>query len=101
MQTALALVAHLLDLDLRQHFETAFGPDLGIDRATGGRLCHALGGSFAVRHYRYRGGSRSHGSPAFDQGRISIGTLFGVISQMSIMSEFDTAMQPLVQSTVL
>jgi hypothetical protein len=31
-------------------------------------------------------------------GRISIGTLFGVISQMSIMSELETAMQPLVQS---
>ena len=34
-------------------------------------------------------------------GRISIGTLLGVISQMSIMSELETAMQPLVQSACL
>jgi hypothetical protein len=33
-----------------------------------------------------------------DQGRISMGVLSGVINQISIMSEFDTAMQPLVQS---
>ena len=32
------------------------------------------------------------------QGNISTATLFGVINQISIMSEFDTAMQPFVQS---
>ena len=35
------------------------------------------------------------------QGRISIGMLSPVINQMSIMSEFETAMQPFVQSCVL
>ena len=35
-----------------------------------------------------------------DQGLISMGVLLSVMSQMSIMSEFDTAMQPLVQSWV-
>ena len=37
---------------------------------------------------------------AVNHGNISIGTLFGVINQISIMSEFETAMQPLVQSSL-
>ena len=52
--------------------EAALGPDLGINRLD------VIG----------------------IQGKISIGVLFPVISQISIMSELDTAMQPLVQSCV-
>ena len=45
--------------------------------------------------------STQAGESVITQGRISIGTLSPVISQISIMSEFETAIQPLVQSCVL
>ncbi len=38
-------------------------------------------------------------SGAGSYGRISMGVSGGVINQISTMSEFDTAMQPSVQST--
>ena len=43
----------------------------------------------------FRDGSYGDGS----YGRISMGVSGGVINQISTMSEFDTAMQPSVQST--
>lgn len=72
MQTALTRRAQLVDLELGQDFETSLWPDLSVDKLGVGRI----------------------------QGRISIGVLLAVISQMSIMSELDTAIQPLVQSWV-
>jgi len=70
IQPTLAGRTQLINLELRQHFEATLRPDLGVDQLVIGQI----------------------------QGRISIGVLLAVISQMSIMSELDTAMQPLVQS---
>lgn len=75
MQSTLATRTKLIDLELRQYFEAAFRPDL-----------------------RVYGLCAGHGT--LDQGLISIGVSLVVISQMSIISEFDTAMQPFVQSRV-
>ena len=51
----------------------------------------------ALRHHFDEG---LHGHRSSGQGRIWIGVLSGVISQISTMSALETAMQPLVQSRV-
>ena len=75
MKTALTSRKKLINFELRQDLEAAFRPNLNIN-------------------------SFSAGQEPLGQGRISIGVLLAVINQISIMSEFETAMQPFVQSRV-
>ena len=63
----------MVDLQFREDLKAAYRPNLGV---------YSLGARQEIPN----------------QGLISIGVLLGVMSQMSIMSEFETAMQPFVQS---
>ena len=81
MDATIAVRAQLVDFELRENFQAPLGPDFGVD------------GNGAIVALVVNGGTGA-------QGRISMGVFSPVMSQMSIMSEFDTAMQPLVQSWV-
>src|SRR5690606_1254600 len=92
IQSALALAAQELDLEVRQDLEAAFRPDLRVHGLAGIRAyVEARCGCLLQRVVL------GNEWPVV-QGRISMGTRSGVMSQMSIMSELDTAMQQLVQS---
>src|SRR5690606_18960246 len=73
-----------------------------VDLGPGKNLKHAFGryprvhGSISVSDWCC--GMRPDARAALGQGRISIGVDSRVISQMSTMSEFETAMHPSVQS---
>src|SRR5262245_6809236 len=81
VDAALARVEKLLDFTLREVFQTP--------QRRHSRIHHPFG-------FPLGDGS---GRPNFAHGLISIGVSGGVISQISTMSEFATAMQPSVQST--
>ena len=93
IQATRSCVAELLHLELGQDLEAALGPHVGADRFAGIDVQRC---SPAIVHRGYA----PRGHRPSDYGRISIGVLSPVISQISIMSELDTAMQPLVQSWV-
>ena len=72
----------LIGFEAGQNLEAALGPYFRVD---------------GVASQRYGASAEEVGCL---QGLISMSVLWPVISQMSIMSELDTAIQPLVQSWV-